>query len=331
MPADKYLKDLGVEHSHVDHARGDTRNHFRYQGRIYKPNSEIQFEGKRLKILGRMGEGAFGTAWLVMDWETRELFTLKVFKDLSKKEKQDLDRAMRTLHEEASIPDGTIQKFVSQEVGADNLVLYSYVDGKDLSHQFKEKADAATDIDRGMVHTLRLIENWNILAKRGLAHRDISLRNTMPAGTFIDPDGVGRIDELQGEGPLGQAWFLAPEACEGRIHATSDLFSIGVIGATYILGGVPQGQQAKDKPLQVRGWDDYDDTGRTLAKLLSKRVRLGFKKEGYWEIIRQSPNWLALSGNQHVKGFVNMLDHILEDEPEARPQSAEECLSILHE
>ncbi len=331
MAADKWLEDRGIPPSDVGHVRGDARNHFTYRKKVYKPNSELVFEGKRLKILGRLGEGAFGTAWLVMDWETRELFTLKHFKNLGDNEKKDIRRAMHTLQGEPHLPDGTIQKFISRDVEEEGLVLYSYVGGKDLSHQFKEKEGMEAEVKQGIVYTLRLIETWDILAKLGIAHRDISLRNSMPTGTLIDPDGVGRIEELQGQPLLNQVWFSAPEACNGVVHPTSDLFSIGVIGATFILGGVPQSEQVKNRPLRMRGWDDYEDSRGSLAELVRRRSHKGFKKEPYWEIVHQSPSWEGLRNNPQVRGFVNMLGKMLEYDPEERPSSAQACLDLFRE
>lgn len=78
----------------------------------------------------------------------------------------------------------------------------------------------------------------------------------------------------------------------------------------------------EDKRLKILG---------RMGELLKKRRNLGFKKEGYWEMIAGSPQWEELKGNTQMRGFVTMLGAMLEYEPEARPTSAEECLKLLHE
>ena len=207
------------------------------------PAAEIPGQWGHLRLLERIGRGAFGEVYRA--WETR--LDREVALKLLPASDGPGDRAASAIIEEGRLlarvrHPNVVTIYGAEQIG-DRIGLWmEYVRGRTLEQRLEERGilSSAETLDIA----LELCRAISAVHRAGLLHRDIKTHNVMQAddGRIVLMDfGTGR--ELEDEDPsdlAGTPLYLAPEVLGGQ-QATvrSDIYSLGVLLYRLVTGAYP--------------------------------------------------------------------------------------------
>lgn len=202
----------------------------------YKKGEVCYFFGRHLRLTEFLGRGGFGSAWLVEDNDSQEKFVLKVAHKHS-----DLFEKSLELTKDKNIPEN-VQRIIAYDK-ENRLVLLNYIEGN-RTLRTRTYPDARTGEETEFRTEQRLIIAWSILRKMlqtwsqltklGFVHGEIGTKHLLTSGGLIDPDIVDTVNHPEKSHPVGTPLFMAPEACYGRSHRTTDICSMGISLALYL-------------------------------------------------------------------------------------------------
>lgn len=203
----------------------------------------------RYKLIGLLGQGAFGRVWLADDEDLRRQVAIKVPMAQCFARDEDADaylaeaRALATLDHAHIVPVYDVGRTPEGSV----YVVSKFIDGYTLAERIKENRpgqEEAISIVATMAEALAHAH------ERGLIHRDIKPANILleehTGRPYLADFGLAiREQDLNRSDPMsGTPAYMSPEQAgrEGSaVDARSDLFSLGIVFYELLTGRRPFG------------------------------------------------------------------------------------------
>jgi len=255
------------------------------------------------EILEHLGEGGMGVVYKARDTKLDRIVALKF---LPTKYLQDKEKEARFIHEAkaASALDHpnicTIYEINTSEDGSLYIAM-GYYEGQTLKEKIKE---GPLNLDEALNITKQVARGLSKAHDKGIIHRDIK-----PGNIIITPDGTVKILDfglakmagvtMTTEGStLGTVAYMSPEqATGGEVDQRTDLWSLGIILFEMLTGGLPF-------------------PGEYPQALI-------------YSILNSDPESLENYIPGIPKKMIDILNKILEKEPENRYQTASQLLEDL--
>jgi serine/threonine-protein kinase len=212
-----------------------------------------------LKILEKVGEGAFGEVFRAWDSRLDREVALKLLKHRA----ADPDALPSSVIEEGRLLARVRHPNVAMVYGADRIgervgIWMEFVHGRPLDKVVQEDGPLAADplaiVGRDLSRALRAVHDV------GMLHRDIKANNVLrqPDGRVVLADfGTGGdLDAVSPSELAGTPLYLAPELLRGEAaSAQSDIYSVGVLLFHLATGTFPVGGKtlADVKDAHARG------------------------------------------------------------------------------
>ena len=206
---------------------------------------EDQVFGKRYRVLEKIGTGGMADVYKAVDEVLGRTVAVKV---MHERYASDPSFAVRFRQEAQAAANLQSPHIVNMyDWGADGDTYYmvmEYVRGNDLKSIIQQKGSIASakaaDIGAQICSALTVAHGYDII------HRDIKPHNIMvqPDGSVKVMDfGIARASNTtmtQTGSVLGTAHYVSPEQAQGKeLHATSDLYSLGIVLYESSTGHVP--------------------------------------------------------------------------------------------
>ena len=204
----------------------------------------------RYEVLRRLGAGGMGVVFLARHVHLDKAFALKI---ISPRFLDDPELARRFLHEAraASKIDHpnvvSITDFGPPEEGPAFFAM-EYLEGEDLAATLAREGPLPWP--RALAIAAQIARALAAAHRRGVIHRDIKPQNCLRIARDGDPDFIKVLDfglakVLSGTGKNtwtvgGSPGYIAPEVYRGgKIDHRVDIFSLGVLLHTLLLGRLP--------------------------------------------------------------------------------------------
>lgn len=283
-----------------------------FGGKERGPDCPLELHERTLIPRRKLGEGGVGQTWLVKDLDSAEDLVLKVLHG----NRRVLSLARLAIEEsiahQSQIQRGTRVQRIRSDVSVWDTVLYDYIPGDTLAEKMLVPAEVPVIKRIGMVRSCleSSLDVWADLAQQNLVHNDVRPENMVQGSDgnvhWIDGDFLGRSGRRPTKSLHGPVWYTSPEVLGAEPSATSDLFSLGVTGFTYVAGGV---------------------SGLPSATVLSaERTRMEFS-EAPSTFAHLSSAFTAL--DEFDPELLEFLMRTVRRNPKDRPQSLAECREIL--
>ena len=209
----------------------------------------------RYRVLGILGQGAFGTIFRAQDDRLGREVAIKVLRLDGEQETQPIENllsearaaaklshpAIVTVHDCGPLDDGGY------------FVVFEFVPGGHLGH---ELFGGPVSINRAIELLIQIAEGAHHAHSHGLYHRDLK-----PANILIAPDASAKItdfgivlahdQQFQSRGEVtGTPLYMSPEQTRGESHlldGRSDIWSMGVILYEMLSGKKPFAGQSREE------------------------------------------------------------------------------------
>lgn len=200
----------------------------------------------RYRIVGKVGEGGMGTVWAADDLVLGRRCALKVLnKDLTQSPTA-LKRLLREGQLLARIDHPGVVDVYDVAVAGDDTpyVVMPLLDGEDLESHIR-RAGPLSLADGGTM-VCALLDALEAVHEAGVVHRDLKPSNVMltddgprllDLGIASVADGEKLTQTLE---RMGTPLYMAPEQWSGEATVRSDLFSMGRILFTTLVGRPPR-------------------------------------------------------------------------------------------
>jgi serine/threonine-protein kinase len=266
------------------------------------------------RIISKLGEGGMGEVYLAEDANLKRRVALKVLPRELAGRQELLERFQREAEAVAALNHPNIVTIYSvEEAEGIRFLTMEYIDGKPLAQLI---SPSGMTVDRFLELAIPLTDALRAAHQRGIIHRDLK-----PANIMVDSEGRVKVldfglaklrreatdldssqlrtETMTSEGQLqGTIPYMSPEQVEERtVDPRSDLFSLGTLFYEMLSGQRPF-------------------TGRSLASLISS-------------ILRDSPPAIATRTPGIPSELDDVLRRLLEKDPGARHQTAEEVREDL--
>ncbi|NMM23595.1 MAG: serine/threonine protein kinase [Phycicoccus sp.] len=200
----------------------------------------------RYTLTGRIAAGGMGEVWAAMDNVLGRAVAVKLLHPALSQESDFAERFRAEARHTASLHHPNIATVFDygEDDGTAYLVM-ELVDGQPLSQIIADRAPlSAEETASILVQAATALEAAH---QGGVVHRDIK-----PANILITPDGTAKLTDFgiaraidaapltQTGQVLGTAQYLSPEqALGGSATASSDIYSLGVVGYEMLTGERP--------------------------------------------------------------------------------------------
>jgi serine/threonine protein kinase len=214
---------------------------------IVTPQSELKHDSKselldgRYKIIRQLGKGGSAVTYLGEDVEFGGYFALKKINDLNLAQiltKTEFEKLRGLNHPRI------VRVYDAYPAEKDCHLKMEYVEGKSLKEHLDEGKWNEFNV-RKLID--EILEGLHYLEEKNVAHRDLSLKNIIltPHGAKLIDFGLAQRTDEFGNSNVGTLSFRAPELDSGgQWNSTCDLYSVGVIGLTMLLGQLPYSRNA---------------------------------------------------------------------------------------
>jgi Tol biopolymer transport system component len=246
-----------------------------------------------LRLLERVGQGAFGDVYRAWDPRLDREVALKLLKKPDSRQ----DSVGAIVIDEGRLLAKVRHPNVVTVYGADRIdgrvgLWMEFVRGRTIEAVLRDHGTFGAE--EAALIGLDLCRALSAVHRAGLIHRDIKAQNVVreAGGRIVLMDfGTGR-EELDGRPAelAGTPLYLAPEVFDGAATARSDIYSVGVVLYHLVTGSYPV-------------------KGRTVAEL---RHAHGQKRR----------SWLRDERPDLSDTFVQSVERALEDDPDRRYESA---------
>ncbi|XP_035405564.1 serine/threonine-protein kinase Nek11 isoform X2 [Cygnus atratus] len=195
---------------------------------------------RRYTIERKLGNGSFGSVYLVSDKKAKQGDKLKVLKEISVGNLNPNETVEANLEAQllSKLDHPSIVKFYASFVERDSFcIITEYCEGGDLDFKIQEYKQS------GKVFTQRQIIDWfiqlllgvNYMHERRILHRDLKAKNIFLKNNLLKIGDFGVSCLLMGSCDLattftGTPYYMSPEALKHQGYNTkSDIWSLGCI------------------------------------------------------------------------------------------------------
>ncbi|KFV54523.1 Serine/threonine-protein kinase Nek11, partial [Gavia stellata] len=195
---------------------------------------------RRYTIQRKLGNGSFGSVYLVSDRKAKQGEELKVLKEISVGDLKPNETVEANLEAQllSKLDHPAIVKFYASFVEQDSFcIITEYCEGGDLDFKIQEYKES------GKIFTQRQITDWfiqlllgvNYMHERRILHRDLKAKNIFLKNNLLKIGDFGVSRLLMGSCDLattftGTPYYMSPEALKHQGYNTkSDIWSLGCI------------------------------------------------------------------------------------------------------
>ncbi|KAM6104137.1 serine/threonine-protein kinase Nek11 isoform 4-T5 [Theristicus caerulescens] len=195
---------------------------------------------RRYTIQRKLGNGSFGSVYLVSDRKAKQREELKVLKEISVGDLKPNETVEANLEAQllSRLDHPAIVKFYASFVERDSFcIITEYCEGGDLDFKIQEYKES------GKIFTQRQIIDWfiqlllgvNYMHERRILHRDLKAKNIFLKNNLLKIGDFGVSRLLMGSCDLattftGTPYYMSPEALKHQGYNTkSDIWSLGCI------------------------------------------------------------------------------------------------------
>lgn len=241
------------------------------------------------KIKDTLGDGAFGSVWLVKHRENHSLYAMKIIPENNRPETIDnsLPISMKIDHKCLV----KVYNYFTQKITPPDenrmleylIIIMEYVKGDELFHLVK--SNAVINIKK---HFLQITQAVAYLHRKFIVHRDIKPENVLVDEfdnvKIIDYDFLGY--DTDSSDRVGTPFYAAPEIYTEKYYCNKvDVWSIGILLWFCITGSEPfdafNKMDLRDKIVDeepdwslIKHSDYYDILKKILEKNPSKRINI---------------------------------------------------------
>ncbi|NXG93811.1 NEK11 kinase, partial [Stercorarius parasiticus] len=195
---------------------------------------------RRYTIQRKLGNGSFGSVYLVSDRKAKQGEELKVLKEISVGDLKPNETVGANLEAQllSKLDHPAIVKFYASFVERDSFcIITEYCEGGDLDFKIQEYKES------GKIFAQRQIIDWfiqlllgvNYMHERRILHRDLKAKNIFLKNNLLKIGDFGVSRLLMGSCDLattftGTPFYMSPEALKHQGYNTkSDIWSLGCI------------------------------------------------------------------------------------------------------
>ncbi|KFU85059.1 Serine/threonine-protein kinase Nek11, partial [Chaetura pelagica] len=195
---------------------------------------------RRYTIQKKLGNGSFGSVYLVSDRKAKQGEELKVLKEISVGDLKPNETVEANLEAQllSKLDHPAIVKFYASFVERDSFcIITEYCEGGDLDFKIQEYKES------GKIFTQKQIIDWfiqlllgvNYMHERWILHRDLKAKNIFLKNNLLKIGDFGVSCLLMGSCDLattftGTPYYMSPEALKHQGYNTkSDIWSLGCI------------------------------------------------------------------------------------------------------
>ncbi|NXL45591.1 NEK11 kinase, partial [Podilymbus podiceps] len=195
---------------------------------------------RRYTIQRKLGNGSFGSVYVVSDRKAKQGEGLKVLKEISIGDLKPNETVEANLEAQllSKLDHPAIVKFYASFVERDSFcIITEYCEGGDLDFKIQEYKES------GKMFTQRQITDWfiqlllgvNYMHERRILHRDLKTKNIFLKNNLLKIGDFGVSRFLMGSCDLattftGTPYYMSPEALKHQGYNTkSDIWSLGCI------------------------------------------------------------------------------------------------------
>ncbi|XP_013806182.1 serine/threonine-protein kinase Nek11 [Apteryx mantelli] len=195
---------------------------------------------RRYTVQRKLGNGSFGSVYLVSDKKAKQGEEFKVLKEISVGNLKPNETVEANLEAQllSKLDHPAIVKFYASFVERDSFcIITEHCEGGDLDFKIQEYKES------GKIFTQRQIIEWfiqlllgvNYIHERRILHRDLKAKNIFLKNNFLKIGDFGVSCLLMGSCDLattftGTPYYMSPEALKHQGYNTkSDIWSLGCI------------------------------------------------------------------------------------------------------
>ncbi|NLM39138.1 MAG: serine/threonine protein kinase, partial [Firmicutes bacterium] len=258
----------------------------------------------RYEILDKVGDGGMALVYRARDTLLNRVVAIKVLRDQFASDAEFIERFRREAQAAASLSHPNVVNIYDVgQTEQSHYIVMEYVQGQNLSAIIKEKGALSEHFVVSVA--MQIAKALSHAHQHGIIHRDIK-----PHNILITQDGQVKVTDFgiaqamsaanltQTGVVLGSVHYFSPEQARGvNVQTSSDLYSLGVVMYEMLTGRQP-----------FRG-----DTPIAIAL----------------KQIQENPTPLRQYVPELHRGLEQLVMRLMAKEPDQRPRSADEVVSIL--
>ncbi|NXM54796.1 NEK11 kinase, partial [Illadopsis cleaveri] len=195
---------------------------------------------RRYTIQRKLGNGSFGSVYLVNDRKAKQGEELKVLKEISVGNLKPNETVEANLEAQllSKLDHPSIVKFYASFVERDSFcIITEYCEGGDLDFKIQEYKDSGKMFTQSQVIDwfIQLLLGVNYMHERRILHRDLKTKNIFLKDSLLKIGDFGVSCLLMGSCDLattftGTPYYMSPEVLKHQGYNTkSDIWSLGCI------------------------------------------------------------------------------------------------------
>ncbi|NXO33194.1 NEK11 kinase, partial [Locustella ochotensis] len=195
---------------------------------------------RRYTIQRKLGNGSFGSVYLVNDRKAKQGEELKVLKEISVGNLKPNETVEANLEAQllSKLDHPAIVKFYASFVERDSFcIITEYCEGGDLDFKIQEYKDSGKIFTQSQVIDwfIQLLLGVNYMHERRILHRDLKAKNIFLKDSLLKIGDFGVSCLLMGSCDLattftGTPYYMSPEVLKHQGYNTkSDIWSLGCI------------------------------------------------------------------------------------------------------
>ncbi|NXA16227.1 NEK11 kinase, partial [Sapayoa aenigma] len=195
---------------------------------------------RRYTIQRKLGNGSFGSVYLVSDRKAKQGQELKVLKKISVGDLKPNETVEANLEAQllSKLDHPAIVKFYASFVERDSFyIITEYCEGGDLDYKIQECKDSGKIFTQSQVIDwfIQLLLGVNYMHERRILHRDLKAKNIFLKDNLLKIGDFGVSCLLMGSCDLattftGTPYYMSPEVLKHQGYNTkSDIWSLGCI------------------------------------------------------------------------------------------------------
>ncbi|XP_071416355.1 serine/threonine-protein kinase Nek11 isoform X2 [Pithys albifrons albifrons] len=195
---------------------------------------------RRYTVQRKLGNGSFGSVYLVSDRKAKQGEELKVLKEISIGDLKPNETVEANLEAQllSKLDHPAIVKFYASFVERDSFcIITEYCEGGDLDFKIQEYKDSGKMFTQSQVIDwfIQLLLGVNYMHERRILHRDLKAKNIFLKDNLLKIGDFGVSCLLMGSCDLattftGTPYYMSPEVLKHQGYNTkSDIWSLGCI------------------------------------------------------------------------------------------------------